>query len=176
MPPESSRTLHPVFAATPKLPPPAQRKHLTQQEKVAAVILYMKGSWQQDELAAELGVSGSAISRVVRECKKSASDHSLKGILVCEYLRPTPGIAHRVENRGNKRPRVVKRGEQGAIARANAPATALRKIAPRKCGCWLRSTAITSDWFEALKAYRNPLHPSLQRPSLQRPSLQHLSL
>jgi hypothetical protein len=32
----------------------AKHKKLSQQERIAAIILYMKGSWQQDEIAAEL--------------------------------------------------------------------------------------------------------------------------
>jgi hypothetical protein len=74
----------------------AKHKKLSQQERIAAVILYMKGSWQQDEIAAELGVSSSAISKAVKDCKASASDHSLQSLLSCEYLRPTsaftPGL------------------------------------------------------------------------------------
>jgi predicted transcriptional regulator len=56
----------------------AKHKKLSQQERIAAVILYMKGSWQQDEIAAELGVSSSAISKAVKDCMASASDHSLQ--------------------------------------------------------------------------------------------------
>ena len=63
----------------------------------------MKGGWQQDELGAELGVSPSAISKFVKDCKASTSDHPLQGLLSCEYLRPTSGTTPRVETRGNRR-------------------------------------------------------------------------
>ena len=84
-----------------------------------------KGSWQQGELAAELGVSSSAISKVVKDRKASASDHSLQRLLSCDYLRPTSGTMPRVETRGNR----------GRIAKGKAPATATRKAAVDRYGC-----------------------------------------
>jgi hypothetical protein len=136
----------------------AKHKKLSQQERLAAVILYMKGSWQQDEIAAELGVSSSAISKAVKDCKASASDHSLQSLLSCEYLRPTSGTTPRVEKRGNKPG--VPRG---------APAATTRKGAVDRYGCLrLYMDASTSDWFEAHKLHKNPPHLCSQQTHRQR--------
>ncbi|KAM0701536.1 hypothetical protein Q7P35_006801 [Cladosporium inversicolor] len=121
----------------------AKHKKLSQQERIAAVILYMKGSWQQDEIAAELGLSSSAISKAVQDCKASASDDSLR----CEYLRPTSGTTPRAEKRGNI----------ARIPRGSASKTASLKAAVNRHGCFrLHTDASTSDWFEADKAHENP--------------------
>jgi hypothetical protein len=47
----------------------AKHKKLSQQERRAAVILYMKGSWQQDGTAAEWGVSSQLSSKAVEDRK-----------------------------------------------------------------------------------------------------------
>jgi DNA-binding MarR family transcriptional regulator len=41
--------------------------HLSQQEKLPAAVLYLKGNWEMHELARQMRVSPSAISRVVKE-------------------------------------------------------------------------------------------------------------
>jgi len=137
----------------------AKHKKLSQQERIAAVILYMKGSWQQDEIAAELGVSSSAISKAVKDCKASASDTSLQGLLSCEYLRPTSGTTPRVEKRGNK----------PGVPRGGAPAATTRKSAVDRYECLrLYVDASTSDWFEAHEIHENPPHLSSQQTHRQR--------
>jgi len=143
--------------------PPAAKvaKHtkLSQQERIAAVILYMKGSWQQDEIAAELGVSSSAISKAVKDCKASASDHSLQSLLSCEYLRPTAGTTPRVEKRGNI----------ARIPRGSASKSASHKDAVDRYGCLpLYTDASTSDWFEVHKADENPPPRSVPQTHRQR--------
>jgi hypothetical protein len=86
--------------------------HLTQQEKLAAAVLYLKRNWEAHELARQMRVSTGAISRVVKESQKSAGDDdSLAGLLACEFLRPTRKAELRVEKRG-KKPKVVVEGEE----------------------------------------------------------------
>ena len=135
----------------------AKHKKLSQQERIAAVILYMKGSWQQDEIAAELGVSSSAISKAVKDCRASASDDSLQSLLSCEYLRPTSGTTPRVEKRGN-------------IARIPRGRKASPKAAVSRYGCLrLYTDASTSDWFEVHKPHENPPpHLKLRQEHRQR--------
>jgi hypothetical protein len=137
----------------------AKHKKLSQQERIAAVILYMKGSWQQDEIAAEPGVSSSAISKAVKDCKASAADHSLQSLLSCEYLRPTSGTTPRVEKRGNK----------PGVPRGRALPSTNCKGAVDRYGC-LGSYpgASISDWFEAHKTYRHLPVPSVQQMHRER--------
>lgn len=138
----------------------AKHKKLSQQERIAAVILYMKGSWQQDEIAAELGVSSSATSKAVKDCRASASDDSLQSLLSCEYLRPTSGTTPRVEKRGNI----------ARIPRGSASKTASPKAAVDRYGCLRLYTRVSSsDWFEAHQAHENlPPHLRVRQEHKQR--------
>jgi Trp operon repressor len=71
-------------------PTSGKHKRLTQQERIAIAVLYLKGNWQQHELATQLGVTSSAISRTTKECKASVGDEeTLTGLLACDFLRPT---------------------------------------------------------------------------------------
>lgn len=98
----------------PTVPTPkAKHKRLTHQEKIAAVVLYLKGNWQQHELATQLGVGTSTISRTINLTKASVGkDESLSALLACEFLRPTRATKLRHETRGKKRKEIPEGGEE----------------------------------------------------------------
>lgn len=99
--------------------PNQRRTRLSQQEKLGAVILYCKGGWKQDELAAEFGVTKGAISQIVKETIASTNDHSVTGLLLAPYLRPTVSTTRREEHRGAK-PRIQPGSRLASMIRTDA--------------------------------------------------------